>query len=347
MFGYYKNKLTPKESSLVLNAAIIILKTQSGFSPLQALMFCEQTFSNKKRIRDILNKMNNDIKDGSLEVSEAFEFYGLLNSTESVKYNSSNKYAYEALKSIFDERKYSSRFEPTLVWFFVKVLIAMAVVVIAVFYFEDDIKSELIERYLVNGISNPQEALPFIVKESMNNLYILILISIFFAGIVFWYKKQYKNNRKLIYKLFPLKAYDDMPIMFETMKNFFKTKKEHTAVFQEMRNLSCYSGLSKMFEDLRESSLDSDGTFYDIFEEHKFPKDICVLVQVNESGEFLDNLDGIIEYAKEQGNEKFILFKGLFKFLGTYVPLFIILGAIISISLEFSSDVASITSIRR
>lgn len=334
------NKLTKRESTLILTSMQNVLENVPGFTPLKAIKYCIELHHKNSRIKKIMTAMYSDIRESPEMSLDVYELYRLMTPTEAAKYGTNNNGSSEAaekIKSILEVRSVSKRFEPLVRSLFQWTLLGAIATFAALYFGAPWLVESLTDTFSVNGIKDPLEQIPFYLINRELNLYMIIGIIIIVFLSVYFYVHNYINNRRLIYKIFNLKSYDDIPIMFETMKNIYKSQKETIKVFRVMGNLSTYKGLSGMFLELEESVSDSTQSYYDIFMKYSVPHSVCLIIKANEAATLMDNLDGIINSAKAEGEAKFASANKIVTILGMFFPMIIPFGFGLHISYLFES----------
>ena len=158
----------------------------------------------------------------------------------------------------------------------------------------------------------------------MSNKWILIyqIIAVLGGGslVVMIYNWYYNNNRKVIYKLFKKKAYDDIPRLFQIMSKMKISGRYNTIdIFNHMGNSKSYKGLAQLFYSLHEASLSKD-ELYPHFKAAGFPKDIVLLIHAKEDTDFWRGISSLIKFAQDRAEVEYTKMRGIFSLVSMVLP---------------------------
>ena len=340
-------KLTKSESTKILESIRLLLETNKGMPLIQAIEFNIKIFSSNKRISKILGIIREELRLG-IGVSETLEIYGLLTPIECVKFDNYSGEIYVTIGKILVDRKSTNRFNPPLKSACIKIYLTLVLMAGSLYYFQDFLITKLTDQFTSNGIKNPMEEIPLIIKSTSFNLTILAVLAGLYFLIAYIYNYYYQNKRDVIYKLIKLKELDDSPLMFETMGNFYGKIKETNRVFEKMAVLPPYVGLRRMFNDLSDATSDYDSTYHDIFRKYGFSKDVCELISIYENGVILEKFIHLGNYSKDIADKKLKQYQSLMAGVGSLGPyvLFMILTSYISYLFGIDMDALSFTGIK-
>ena len=339
-------KFRSDESMLILKAISKVLMVRKNMSNLDAIRYCTSIFTKNKRVLKILVAIKKEIEEGMLS-SDAFEKFGLLSEVETAKYKSYKDERHEIIKKIIEQRAHLDRFEPPFKRLFRRVLFVLVVAVVGIYFSQDFLIEKMSDYLRSKGVHSPIEQIPFFIKDTELNL---LILGVFFGvsyGISWVYRHYYKNERNVVYKYFPIKQYDDLPGMFETMFNYHRGIKQTNKVFLQMSILKPYRGLENMFKDLDEATRDIGSTYSEVFERYNFSKEITEFIAIIDDKDILSNFNEVSLYAKEIGVEKFEKFSTKINAIAEYIPYFlfaVIFGVIAYYmgALDYSLDISSI-----
>lgn len=341
-------KFSKEESKLVLEAIALVLGVRNKMSNLDAIKYCIDTSESNSKTQKILVAIKKDIESGDLP-SDAFEKYDLLSEVEATKYKSYKDDRHIVINKIIEERKHVDRFEPPFSKLFRRLAFVFIVSSVGLYFAQGWLIDNMSDYLRSEGVRNPIEEIPFFIKNVEFNFVLVGLFFVLSFGTNRLYKHYYNNDRKVVYKYFPVKQYDDLPDMFDTMHNYHKGIKETNKVFLKMSILKPYRGLRNMFLELDEATRDIDSTYYDIFGKYNFSKKITEFIAIIDDKDILKNFSDASKLAKDVGNKEFEKFLAKVDAIAEYVPytLFALIFGTIAYymgALDYSMDIGALTS---
>jgi hypothetical protein len=119
------------------------------------------------------------------------------------------------------------------------------------------------------------------------------------------YNITYKKAPWVIYKIFPLKVFDDAPVMFGIMYKIHKaTGRNLSQISHDMQGFVEPRALKKMFQDIEDAILANKPMFI-VFTEYGYPPEIVDFIEIGEmSGKLWDNMEMVVEIANNMGVAK-------------------------------------------
>lgn len=314
------NKLTKQESTKVL-------KTMSGFlgsgeTAITSLVFAGETFGGK--IKKVADKIEDDYSHNSIPLRESLEAYGILSQEEATILGNKDTNTYEAINNIIKLREYGDKYESIIISGIYSTILLAFATFISIFYFSKTIKDYLVELK-ESMVTDPSVGADLsFIPSYLNDPSILLIYSGVLAFLLITvptlYSYFYKNNRKVIYKIFKKKPYDDIPRLFHIMTGMkFSGSKNTIQVFESLKDNKEYTGLSVMFQELEDAVIAHD-PYYEIFEKYGFPKDITIMIQSKEKTELWDGIEELIKYATNKAQEEFIKMKKAWSTASMFLP---------------------------
>ena len=149
---------------------------------------------------------------------------------------------------------------------------------------------------------NIPEIFFFIQNTEIYNLIMIVFsILLVLSFILYFYFE--KNDPSKIYKIFPLKAYDDIPYVFILMKSLNVTGKNVYDISEDLSKSNINKGWKKLFSKVVKKIQDNK-PFYEAFKDFKIPKQIYIIIKMTEIAKsFWDNLDKTITYSKKTNTD--------------------------------------------
>lgn len=127
---------------------------------------------------------------------------------------------------------------------------------------------------------------------------ILLLLSIF---LFFYYEK---NDPSKLYKILPLKAYDDIPYVFILMKSLNASGMDMYGISKQLANSKINPGWKKLFSRIQKR-IENNLLFYQSFKDFNFSKQIYIVIKVSEVSKSLwDNFDRTVTFSKKINIDK-------------------------------------------
>ena len=297
-------KLSKNASSGILRSIISLIKVGNSIpSAMEILVQIE-----KGKIKKALEKTLKYIVEDDVSVGLAFKKEDIISESEVFVIDNSRS-ATEAIESILSIRELGGNFEKTFLKLFAFPLLAVIIGMTIVYFmqprFHDMVVSLANQVHILKGIDVTEESRLMWYLEDRE--FVLFLIQIYIVSlivIVIWYVYTLENNPKVIYKMFNLKTYDEVPFILMLMHNLQKAGLDQVRIFQILRDTSPRKGWVKLF-DLLEKQAQKGDYIFTVFEQYHFPRDIILVLKASEvSKTFWDNMGLLVTYIKETNTNK-------------------------------------------
>jgi len=256
--------------------------------------------------------------------------------------------ARESIAGIIKLREFGSQYENILIRAYRLTILVILATSGAMWFYAKDIEDKLKEITVSfsQGTVTPEmfDYIPAYITNPSIHIYIAAITIFVVFLVISLYSYYYNNNRKVIYKLFYKKAYDDIPKMFYLMTGIKKGGRGTTVqIFDKMRYIEDYKGLIKMYNELHEAVYTRE-SYYEIFARYGFPDDIVIKIQSREQTNFWDGMDAIIEFAKTRANNEYAkldkTMQGIAMFLWMLYPSYYLFHLSYIFSIAGSSNAA-------
>ena len=336
MFSFMEQKITKEDSLTILKSLRALMKL--GNSLFESIKL-QQEIEEKKNA-GILRKVILLVEKKNKNIEDALLHYGIIGKSEYLILAHSND-AKESLDFILSIRDISHNFVKTVITLFMFPIASLFI-------------GLGIAKWLLPAITKPVDELIKIAKvkkgvdiDNALNIpdaffyihhpewvnYIFIVVVFFLIFIIWFFKKLEKENPSLIYKYFPLKAYDDIPYIFTLMRALNKGGMDLYSIAVLLQKSDIGIGWQKFFFRITKQ-IDSNKDLYKVFQQFRFPKQIFIIVKTSEkSGSFWDSFDSMIEYTKDVNKIKNAEIVGryanLTKMLGYGIIVFFLLGILL------------------
>lgn len=343
---FNSNKLSKFQIQNILLTAKEL--SRSGIPFVEALQIISEEKSSGKKVRDTLLAVVNDIKVKGRKAEEVLFVHNLIGYLEFVilKYSDDIK---DSLDDIIEIQSKGNMFEGMVVSIFtlplMLVLGAMGIMYLAQpnIYEYVTFMSDMAQAF---GKSNMLEnvSIPFYVESRETTLMVIGGIVGLVAFLILLYKYLYHRHVFLIYRLFPLKTYDDAYFLFGLMSKLSRAGVSTQNVIDEVYTYARPESLKPMLSEIKRR-IENNKPFYIVMENYGFPSDITSIISTGERTENLwENINSLLQYLQNARDEKIKFYKNLlsppFKFAGfavvifTFIQVFLLL---ISLSMELSS----------
>ena len=208
----------------------------------------------------------------------------------------------------------------------IAVIIGLFIAHIAQPTFHDMVYSLVDQVRIAKGIDlSDQSDLMWYLEDKNITLYILEGYVVVLAILISTYFYYLKYKPEVIYKLLPLKAYDDVPYILMLIYNLQKVGLDQVRVYRILKEASPRIGWVKLFDNLEKEAM--AGRFiYTVFERYSFPKDVVLVLKSAEvSKTFWDNMEALVVYVSETNHNKHKTITSLFGGFTTVAGFLIIL----------------------
>jgi type II secretory pathway component PulF len=312
-------KLNKNQSLGVLYSLKSILRI--GHSLPNALKLLAQV--EKGAVQKALEKVVHLIFENNVYPEEALEKFKIISRTE-VHIIKNSTDAKEALHNIIEMREVSSRFEKSMASLLgfpvVAVVIGLIIAYAAQPTFFNMVNTLVKQVEVTKGvdISHEVDLMWYLQDRNFDMILLIVYVSVVFALIATYvYLNEHKPN--VIYKIFNLKAYDDVPFILMMMYNLNRSGLDPKRIFGILSNTSPKKGWISLFNALEQKSIQGE-RLYEVFDAYGFPKDIIIILKSSEIGRtFWDNMESLIGYVKETNDHKNDMIKKLYGNVSTIV----------------------------
>ena len=301
MFG---SKLNSIESTSVLMAMRASLGL--GLSPQEAIEL--QAESQSGKIGKVLSTVSFLVNKKEKKLADTLYRFGILSLEEKYVLENSGNRTKETINDIIDMREMKGKFDKTLlsmIWFpIVSVIIGATLVLMLYPKFIGPYHS-LLKMAEYKGVTM-SDKVGFLCIDHFELLqpflfgYIAVVTILF---LLYGYLRRYKPN--LIYRIFPLAAYDDVPFILTYMRSLQKLGLPPVKIVDILYKANHNPGWKPLFHKLKNAILNSK-PIYAEFKRFGYPKEIALFMQYAEMAkDFWGNIDHMIAFAikrSEDGN---------------------------------------------
>jgi hypothetical protein len=320
-----KNKISKSVSTGLLRSLKSLIKV--GNSVPNALGVLIQV--EKGRSKKILEKIHYNIVQNDTSIGKALELEGVIDGSEVFIIDNSPN-SIEAIDAILSIRELGGNFEKTMLKLFafpvLAVILGLTIAYMAQPTFSDMVLSLAEQVKVTKGIDVSEQAklMWYLESRTITMQFLQIYITFWVIFIVsYFYYLEYKPN--VIYKVFGLKAYDDVPFILMLMHNLQRAGLDQVRIFEMLKNSSPKKGWVSLF-GLLEIEARAGRPIYTIFESYSFPKDVVLVLKSAEvSKTFWDNIGGLVEYVKDTNTNKHKMLNSMLGGLGSIGGFMIIL----------------------
>jgi hypothetical protein len=208
----------------------------------------------------------------------------------------------------------------------IAVIIGLSIAYFAQPTFNGMVTSLVEQVQLAKGIDVSDETgLIWYLERRDITLYMLLGYIAFVITLLSSYFYYLRYKPEVIYRIFPLKAYDEVPYILMLIYNLQKVGLDQVRVFNILKESSPRVGWIKLF-DLLEREATAGRMIHIIFEKYHFPKDVTIVLKSAEvSRTFWDNMAALIEYVQDANAVKHKNITAMFGGTSTVVGFLIIL----------------------
>jgi len=329
-FQFNQNILSKNVSNGILRSFISLIKVGNSLpSAIEILIQVE-----KGSIKKVLEKVHNSITKQDVSIGEALKKEGIIAGSEVFVIEKATS-SQEAITSILAIRELQGSFEKTMLSLFtfplLAVIIGLTIAHLAQPTFHDMVYSLVDQVRVTKGIDvSDQTGLMWYLedKDITINILIIYICSLIILISTYFYYLKYKPET--IYKIMPLKAYDDVPVILMLIYNLQKVGLDQVRVYNTLKNSSPRIGWVKLFDGLEKEAIEGRMIFT-VFERYYFPKDVILVLKSAEvSKTFWDNMDILIEYVQNTNKDKhkslMSIFGGMSSVAGFMIILYFVSG---------------------
>lgn len=349
---FEKNNEKANLSKIEVENIFVLLKgfLKMGFPPLEAIKLLSENEENKK-VKEVLTSIQFETLEKNRQLQSVLLAKGMINPLEHTIMTKSLSMG-KSIDTILEMRKNSSKVEKAILAVFAFPLIALLVILGAIGFWGKDILDfvEFLQRMSAmtsgsaGGIKSfklKTDELPFFLLYTTEIKYVFFAyIGVLFT-IIYGYFKLYKTNTKLLYKLMPLKVYDDAPVLFQIMYNLKQTGIPASELFSEMAKNAEPAPLRAMFIDINKK-IEKNRPFYTVFSQYGFPKNIVSIIEIGEKTYTIwKNLPDLIEFTKITGESKIKILKvgigTVLKYAAQILILYVVLMSFLAVMMTATS----------
>lgn len=320
-----KKKLSQKQSSRILRSFQSLIKVGNSLPSAIDVLSQVEKGNNKK----LLEKVYYAITHLDFSIGDALEKEGIIRNNEVLLIDRSTS-AGDAIESILAVRELSGNFETTLLKLFafplLAVIIGLTIAHLAQPTFHDMVYSLVDQVKFAKGldVSDQTDLMWYLDNSHITSLILKVYsISLIIIIATYFYYLEYKPE--IIYKVLPLKAYDDVPYILMLIYNLQKVGFDQVRIFQMLKDSSPRKGWVRLF-DLLEREANNGKYIFTVFEKYSFPKDVILVLKSAEvSKTFWDNMPILVEYVKDTNKAKHSFLMGTFGGLSSIFGFLIIL----------------------
>jgi len=318
-------KINKNQSLSILYSLRSILKM--GDSLPNAIKLLSQV--EKGVIKQQLSKVVYLIFEANVYPEDALERFNIISKTEVFILRNSLD-AKDAFSNIIKMREVSNRFEKSMMTLLGFPVIAVVIGLLIAYFaqptFSDMVNTLVKQVQITKGvdISKDVELMWYLQSQSFDLMllvgYIALVISLV---LIYLYLLEYKPSA--LYKIFKLKAYDDVPYLLMMMNNLHKAGYDPKRIFEILAKTSLKKGWVPLFNLLEKESV-AGGRLYTIFERYGFPQDIVLILKSSEIGKsYWDSMDALIEYVNDTNKQKNEMLKKVFGNVATVIGFSIVI----------------------
>lgn len=333
-YGAKSPTISKKESTDLMT--VLIAYADAGNNIGESLALKLKTERNKKVktvIQSIISAINN-----SEPIPSALYRHGVLSEEErdmlSLKSSDSISQSFEKILEM--REAFSERFERTFMFSLIPTIVTSYLVMVTLYLMSPEIVDFFDGMMKMTSLdaemqSHVRAALSY-AYHSKYLLYTLIGMSFVVFGGYGGYRYLYNTRRDLIYKIFPLKAIDDLPRIFQTMQTIQEAgTNTGYGIMEKMGMFESNQGLKGMFSELAMASKSKTGMHLPMLR-YNLNYDIIVLVEAAEAGaRFWDRLPSIVKASKRLSERSFQKWDKRISSVKSILPLVPILLAAISV----------------
>jgi type II secretory pathway component PulF len=330
------NKIGREESTIILKSLKALMRLgNSLFESLQLQIEIEEG-KNKK----VLEKIVTQIRKNNKPTEDMLFQYGLINDSEKLILENS-KDTKKSVSYIIGIREISSNFNKTMqvLLFFpiISIFLGLSIAKFLLPIISAPVNELIQVAQIKKGISLEETMnIPpafFYIHHPESVDYVIAFTIVVIACLFFLFRYLEKNNPSLLYKIAPLKAFDDIPYIFTLMRSLNVGGMDIYSITNVLSKSKINKGWRYLFLRLKKR-IEQNKKIYTVFQEFGFPKQLSVIIKTSESSKsFWDNFDDMIEYAKEvninKNKEIRTKYSGLAKMVGYSIIVYFLAGILL------------------
>jgi type II secretory pathway component PulF len=333
---FAQNKVNSIDSTIILSSVSNLMKL--GKSLFEAIKLQEEISDGKNK--KILKLIIKQTVEKNITIELLLLKHGIISEAEKL-IMLNNKDTKDSIKDILKMRRLNKNFDKTIfsLAFFpvIAVFIGLAIVKFLLPIISKPITELITIAELKKGIKmdnalDIDPAFFYIHHPEYINIVAIVFVSLL-ASLFFGFKYLEKKNPSILYKIIPLKSYDDIPFIFILMRALNKGGMDIYSIASTLHHSNLNLGWKRFFFRLK-NNIDKNQELYTVFKNFGFPKELYIVLKASEkSKSFWDNFDEMIEYANNTNLDKNLEFKTRYKGLASITGYFIIFYFLIGILL--------------
>jgi type II secretory pathway component PulF len=319
------HSISQEASNGILRSFSSLIKVGNSLPSALEVLIEVETGKNKK----ILEKVHNYVTKQDFSIGNALLKEGIIKHSEVFVVDRSTD-ALAAIDSILVIRQLSGNFEKSMIKIFafplVAVLIGLIIAYAAQPTFFNMVNSMVQQVKVIKGINIEEGAqLIWYLQSRTITLTIMQVYLTSLVSLISLYAYYLKYKPSIIYKIFPLKAYDDVPYILMLIYNLQKVGLDQVRVYALLKESSPRVGWIRLFESL-EKEARAGRYIYTVFQRFNFPKDVVLVLKSSEvSKTFWDGMGALVTYVQETNESKHKLLNTLVGGFSTIAGFLIIL----------------------
>jgi len=342
MIFFFKNKntLTKKESTELLETFLPYFDLP-GFNALNVIETLANSDMETEKNRKICKTIVYAIVEKGLKIENVFKNVGLIQDNEYALLAKADN-TKKAIENILDIRKISWKAEIEILktfWFYWLLIFAT----MGMIGFGFPLLVELLQKQVVqiNNKVNIADTLPWFIDYALlfKILTILTLIAPILLFILYLYL--YFKNTKLLYKIFPLKAYDDLPRYFTLMISLRNTGFTLREIMNELYQYPYPKPISELWYYV--SNNDNLGKGFRLF---NMPDDITkIIIRFTEANKIYEVLPNLKELSIKRFNtlvKRINIVGGMVGKLTWFLPIYFLTKVVMWVITLFTSITSGI-----
>lgn len=268
-----------------------------------------QSLSQKGKIKKLLTKANYLIVHKQKKTADALYATGIIKNEEKILLSNS-KDPKMALQLIIETIELQGQFDKTLLsilWFPVLAVLGgmfAAYKMLPIFLkpFHELLKIVKIKGIPTQNLQHFDSYLWYINNYKDLPEYMLIYSGVVLGIIILYFYLRYFYS-EIIYKIFPLSAYDDLPFILTYMKGLKQVGLPTEKIFKILANAKVKPTWKRLFIVLLKNVEKNDTNFKisQTFKRFNYPNEVVnFLKYAEETNNFWDNIENLIKFVKEK-----------------------------------------------
>jgi len=333
----FEKKLSKREST----ALLLSIESQlfMGASLPVALKNLAKIEKKEKR-KSILQRIIHFIYSKNMPPEEALFLTKVINGVEKQILEKTQS-TRAGIEEIVKLRDMSKGFEKTMFKIFTFPILALPIGLMIDFFIQPqfyEMYISLIKQVIVlkNIDLSKDIQLMWYLMDRMLLVKIGVTYTLGVIGMLYMYYHYATKKPEVLYRVIPLKSYDDIPLILFLLKSL---KDSGLSVAQSLKILSTEKdfsiGLRKMYSKMS-YAIEANRPLYEALEKLHFPTEIMIWIQTAEmSGTLWDKMDKIIDFVNKRNKQKLSFVEAILQapmtILGYVIVIYFIIGLFFSI----------------